>query len=135
MFIYRKVNDSDFDKVLNIYTDAKWSNYTVNPHILREAHKGSLLVLGAWFEDTLVGLVRIVGDGKTIVYVQDILVLGKYMRKGIGRALMTQIFETYHDVRQIVLITDDEIRTRKFYESFNMKQIASTNGICYVKYQ
>lgn len=34
-----------------------------------------MYVLTAWSDDKLVGILRIVGDGYTIVYIQDLLVL------------------------------------------------------------
>lgn len=75
-----------------------------------------------------------VGDGCSIVYVQDILVLEAYQRKGIGRKLMESMLQEFHDIRQIVLITDDSKKTRSFYESAGMHLVANTGGLCYVRY-
>ena len=66
---------------------------------------------------SLVGLVRTVSDGETIVYVQDILVTPDDQREGIGGALLDAVLEHYADVRQLVLLTDDEPGQRAFYES------------------
>ncbi|WP_430038931.1 GNAT family N-acetyltransferase [Peribacillus simplex] len=38
----------------------------------------------AWDDDKLVALIRVVGDGQTIIYIQVILVLENYQDQGIG---------------------------------------------------
>ncbi len=46
--------------------------------MLKAAFNGSLLVLGAWADGNWVGIIRAVGDGASILYVQDILVYPEY---------------------------------------------------------
>ena len=58
-----------------------------------------------------------VGDGATIILVQDILVYPKYQRQGIGTALLKAILEKFSDVRQIQLVTDNTPKTVAFYKS------------------
>jgi ribosomal protein S18 acetylase RimI-like enzyme len=82
-----------------------------------KAIESSLLVVSAWDNDKLVGLVRVVGDGLTIIYIQDILILDKYKRRGIGTKLLNYVLDEYKYVRQKVLLTDDSEETRGFYES------------------
>lgn len=57
------------------------------------------MVISAWDKDELIGLVRVVGDGLTIIYVQDILVLKSYKRKRIGLKLLQYVLDEYKDVR------------------------------------
>ena len=40
---------------------------------LRAGFNNSLLVLGAYEQDELLGIIRVVGDGATIILIQDIL--------------------------------------------------------------
>ena len=70
-------------EILNLYDSVGWSNYTSNPSMLKNAYKHSLKILGAYDADKLVGIIRVVGDGYSIVYIQDIIVLPEYQRKGI----------------------------------------------------
>lgn len=74
-------------ELLQLYGSVGWVNYTARPERLEAALRGSLTVLGAWAENddgagTLVGIARAVGDGCTIVFIQDILVLPEYQRQG-----------------------------------------------------
>lgn len=111
------------DDLTTLYTSVGWSTYTKDPARLEAAVVASLFVVTAWDEDHLAGLARVVGDGLTIVYLQDILVMPDYQRAGTGRELFRRVFRPFDDVRQKVLITDDEPRQRAFYESMGFTDI------------
>lgn len=108
------------DAIINLYLDNEWYAYTNTKELLFNGIKNSLDVIGAYEDQLLVGLIRTVGDANTIIYIQDILVLKKYQRQGIGKRLMMQIIEKYTHVRQIILTTDDTDKTKKFYESLGL---------------
>lgn len=114
---YHKSKFLDRQQVLNLYTDANWMAYTKDPEQLMQAIENSLDVVTAWDGDTLVGLIRTIGDGQTILYIQDILVLKTYKRQGIGKQLLQQVLGKYPHIRQKVLLTDDTEETRGFYEA------------------
>lgn len=111
------------DELVELYDSVGWSKYTDDPLRLYDAVGRSLRVVCARIDNRLVGLARIVGDGLTIVYLQDILVHPDHQRLGIGRELLRLALEPYQDVRQKVLMTDDEPRQRAFYESMGFTEI------------
>lgn len=104
------------DKLEKLYNDVEWYAYTENLAVLQQALLQSLDVISAWDGDELIGLVRIVGDGLTIIYVQDILILNAYQNQGIATKLMDQILNNYKHVRQKVLLTEEAPDVRHFYE-------------------
>lgn len=104
-----------------LYEDAGWISYTNDMEKLMKALSNSLMVVSAWSQGELVGLIRVVGDGFVILYIQDILVRSNYKRFGIGSGLMNTILNEFKDVRQKVLLTEDSEETRGFYESFGFK--------------
>ena len=65
----------------------------------------------------------LVGDGETIVFVQDLLVHPAYRRKGVGSALVRTVLERYASVRQIELVTDNTPDTVAFYRSMGFKSL------------
>lgn len=83
----------------------------------------SLLTLAAYEEAALAGLIRVVGDGHTIVFVQDILVRPQFQRRGIGSALLQAVLNRYAGVRQIELLTDDTPETAAFYRSMGFREL------------
>ena len=104
-------------EVLDLYTQVGWTAYTKNMLALEQGYKKSLLILAAYENDELLGIVRAVGDGFTIILVQDILVYPKYQRHGIGTALLKAVLDKYSDVRQLQLVTDNTPKTVAFYKS------------------
>ncbi len=103
-------------KLEKLYADAQWTAYTKDMNQLHQALLQSYDVITAWDEERLVGLVRTVSDGLTIVYIQDILVLTGYQNKGIASTLMQKILAKHDKVRQTVLLTGEAPDVRHFYE-------------------
>lgn len=110
-------------ELVALYDRVQWSAYTRDSARLAAAVAASLAVVTARLDGRLVGLARVVGDGLTIIYLQDILVVPDLQRTGIGRELLRRVLAPYQDVRQKVLITDDEPRQRAFYESMGFTEI------------
>ena len=81
-----------------LYEDAGWTSYCEDIGRTMRGIAASQRIVTAWDDTTLVGMARCVGDGETIVYVQDLLVLGAYRRKGIGTALLRRLLAPYADV-------------------------------------
>ena len=111
------------EDIVGLYSAVGWSAYTNEPARIEAAVASSLFVVTAWEADTLVGLARIVGDGLTIAYLQDILVAPTHQRLGIGKELFSRAFAPFEDVRQKVLLTDDEPQQRAFYESMGFTEL------------
>lgn len=99
-----------------LYNDVGWSAYTQDLEVLKQAILQSLDVITVWNDDKLLGLIRAIGDGLTIVYIQDILVLNAYQNKGIASELLQRILNKYKNVRQKVLLTEEASGVRYFYE-------------------
>lgn len=106
----------DKEQLEKLYNDAEWYAYTNDLELLQQAINESLFVLTAWEDDNLVGLIRVVGDGLTIIYIQDILVLKEYQNQGIATEILQHVLNKYDDVRQKVLLTDEAPNLRHFYE-------------------
>ena len=125
----REYKTYDETEILGLYASVGWTAYTEQPESLRRGFEASLLVLAAYEDGALVGLIRVVGDGQTIVFVQDLLVHPSCQRRGIGTALLKEVLKRYSHVRQIELTTDDTPKTRAFYESVGFRTMASL-GCC-----
>ena len=130
---YSEKQEIDFDKMLTLYQDADWTAYTNHPEVLKKAIENSLYILTAWSNDQLVGFIRAVGDGHTIIYIQDIIVLNNFQRQGIGKELLERVLLKYNKVRQILLLTDSKPETISFYESAGLKQTNDLNLTSFIK--
>lgn len=123
---YQTYNEQE---ILSLYTSVGWTAYTDTPDTLRQGFEHSLLTFAAYENEQLVGLIRTVGDGYTIVFVQDILVFPEHQRKGIGTALLQAVLDHFGHVRQMELATDDTPQTIAFYKSLGFSPMSEI-GCC-----
>ena len=133
MINYQTSQTIDTDALLNLYNSVGWVSYTREPNKLMTAISRSFFVLSAWDEAELVGLIRCISDGETILYVQDLLVLPTYQNQGIASNLMTQTFEKFKAIRQKVLITSEAPDVRHFYEKHGMVSCDQGQTVAFYK--
>ncbi len=127
---YQTYNEQE---ITDLYQSVGWTNYTSCPEMLEEAYKNSLCILGAFEKEKLVGVVRVVGDGISIVFVQDILVLPEYQRQGVGSALMRAILKKYASVYQVELLTDSTEKSKAFYSSIGLVPVSELGCSAYIR--
>ena len=123
---YRTYNSQE---ILPLYESVGWTAYTDQPEVLRKGFENSMLTLAAYEGNQLLGVIRAVGDGCTVVFVQDILVFPEHQGKGIGSALLQAILDRYSHVRQIELATDNTPKTIAFYKSMGFRELSEI-GCC-----
>lgn len=129
----REYTDPDWNELMPLYAAVGWTNYTDKPEMLRAAYAHSLCILAAYEDDRLLGVVRAVGDGASIVFIQDILVFPKYQRRGIGKALLCAMMERYRMVYQMELLTDDTEKTVAFYEALGFVRVEKWGCCAFVR--
>ena len=105
------------DEILNLYNSTIRCSYTNHPEILEHAFEHSLEMFRAHDGEKLAGIIRAIGDGYSVLFIQDILILPEYQRKGIGTKLLKSMLDLYPDVYQIQLVTDNTEKTIAFYKS------------------
>ena len=120
--------------ILYLYNDVGWSSYTKDIDSLIKSIKNSLKVISVWDKDLLVGLIRVVGDGHSIIYIQDILILQKYQNRGIGKRLIEIILDKYKNVMQKVLLTDKEEKNILFYKKVGFSMAEEFGCVSFVKF-
>lgn len=116
-YAIREYRGYDEAEVLSLYHSVGWRNYTEHPRMLEHAFAHSLQILGAFDGDALIGLIRVVGDGHSVVLIQDLLVQPDWQRQGVGTALVQAVLQAYPHVYQTHLMTDDSEKTIRFYQS------------------
>ena len=127
---YKTYNEAE---IMALYSSVGWSNYTNNPAMLRKAYKNSLYVLAAYADGKLVGILRAVGDGASVVFLQDLIVLPEFQRHGIGSQLMRKVMEKYADVYQLQLLTDASEKNIAFYEHLGLKRVKKYGCCAFIR--
>ena len=125
MITVRKQDLENINDVLHLYQAVGWTNYTHQPQMLEQALSHSLAIYLALDGDAVVGLIRLVGDGFSSVFVQDLIVLPTYQSQGIGSRLMKQALGDFKDAYQVQLVTDQTEKTLGFYHSLGFETLST----------
>ena len=120
-----KETSVSIDDVLPLYQAVGWTNYTNQPQMLEQSLVHSLAIYVARDGEEIVGVVRLIGDGFSSVFVQDLIVLPSYQRQGIGSALMKKALGEFKDAYQVQLATDESKKTLGFYRSLGFETLST----------
>ena len=123
MLEYKQVIPEMTDLVA-LYSSVSWTNYTNNPTMLEDAIKASLWQLAIYDKEELVAYIRLVGDGHSIIFVQDLLVRPDYQRQGIGKKLLEEALATFPNVYQRLLVTERSEKNLAFYQSLGFVELS-----------
>ena len=125
MITIKKQEIVKLEDVLHLYQAVGWTNYTDQSEMLEQALSHSLAIYVALDGDAVVGLIRLVGDGFSSVFVQDLIVLPSYQRQGIGSSLMKEALKDYKDAYQVQLVTEETERTLEFYRFMGFETLST----------
>ena len=125
MITIKKQEFVKLEDILHLYQAVGWTNYTNQPQMLEQALSHSLVIYLALDDDAVVGLIRLIGDGFSSVFVQDLIVLPSYQRQGIGSTLMKEALEDYKEVYQVQLATEQTEKNVGFYRSMGFETLST----------
>ncbi|NWH04138.1 GNAT family N-acetyltransferase [Desulfobacter latus] len=113
------------DQFQALYQDAGWwqDDYKITDTFLRRIPEKSALFAGAFLEKKLIGMGRALSDLCSDAYIQDVVVLSAYQKRGIGSLIVNFLIEELkkRGVDWIGLI--GEPGTRVFYENLGFRQM------------
>ena len=134
MFHYKQEIPAMTDLVA-LYSSVGWTNYTNNPAMLEQAVKASRWQLAVYDEKELIAYIRLVGDGHSVIFVQDLLVRPDHQRQGIGKKLLTEALATFPTVYQRLLVTERSEKNLAFYQSLGFVELSeqACTGMIYMK--
>ncbi len=90
--VLRKLGPETPDEaVIALYTDAQWWEEGYTSGFIAPMIAGSFAVIGAYDGDRLVGMGRAIADKASDAYIQDIVVLSEYRKRGIGAAIVREL--------------------------------------------
>ena len=92
--------------------------------MLEEAVKASLWQLAVYDEKELVAYIRLVGDGHSVLLVQDLLVRPDHQRQGIGTKLLEEALARFPHVYQRLLVTERSEKNLDFYQSLGFVELS-----------
>ncbi|EFR45122.1 GNAT family N-acetyltransferase [Streptococcus pseudoporcinus] len=116
-----------------LYLSVGWHIYVARNKNMQLLLKNAYTYVTAWHDEQLIGLCRVISDGLTIAYIQDILIRPEFQNKGLGSHLIKDISQQLEGIRQIVLITDATSKTIAFYEANQLKVLDKYGCVGFMK--
>ncbi|MCP4120061.1 MAG: GNAT family N-acetyltransferase [Desulfobacteraceae bacterium] len=117
------VDKADPLDIIALYKDAGWwkGEYDTDTGFLAPLVQNSACFAGAFHGKTMVGMGRAISDQVSDAYIQDVVVLKPFRKKGIGRRMVQEIIRHLQQkgVDWIGLVGTPG--TRKFYESMGFE--------------
>lgn len=92
-----KENEITVSEYLNLRAKVGWIE--LKKEQAKKALDNSLYIVGAYEDDKLVGMGRIVGDGAVICYVQDLIVIPEFQGKKVGSKLLNTLIQYVDDLK------------------------------------
>ena len=96
------------------------------------ALKTTLYGVSVYDNDSIIGMARVIGDGFTCFYIQDVIVRSVYQGQGIGKQMMTLIMnyiEKYAAKNAVIGLMSAKGR-EGFYEKFGFIRRPNDNLGC-----
>ena len=93
-----KTNEITIEEYLDIRASVNWRELARNQ--AEKALRHSLILVGAYEDDHLVGMGRIVGDGAVICYVQDLIVRPQYQKHNVGSQVLSTLIQYVEGIRE-----------------------------------
>lgn len=118
-------------KWLNLRKLVGFNAYKRPLDIAQKGLDNSLYGVSVYDGDKLIGMARVIGDGYTCFYVQDVLVNPEYQGLGIGKNIMNRIVAFLDNVDQDAIVALMSSKGREgFYEQFGFIRRPNDNYGC-----
>ena len=103
------------DQLKNLFVSANWcdANDFSYTDVFNQPFINSTLVISAWENEKLIGVVRVLSDKIIRSVIYDFVVLPEYQNKGIGKELIRRCIEHYPKSEWLV---GTEQQTISYYE-------------------
>ncbi|MFD3260175.1 GNAT family N-acetyltransferase [Paenibacillus lentus] len=107
---------------------AGWTIHTDQD--FHNAGRGTLFGVSAYHNAQIIGMGRIVGDGRICFYIQDVVVAPEYERNGIGTEIMKRLLKYINEnaVPNAVVALMSSREKEDFYSRFGFIKRTDTNG-------
>ena len=135
---FEVVEAAPFEEIVELYKSADWwqdaPEEIESRAIISAMIRGSFRFMIARLpEGRIVGMARVISDGYSDAYIQDVVVLPAYRKRGIGRELIRRLTEfcVARKIAWIGLVA--EPGTQKFYEELGYGPLAGFQPMLYGK--
>ncbi len=81
------------EEIENLYRHAGWWDHDWDTSFIAPMVRGSFLFAGAFFDKRQIGMGRVLSDGVSDAYIQDVAVLKEFRGQGVGSRIISFLIE------------------------------------------
>lgn len=127
-----KVTRKDLKKIIEIYMEnGWWNNEPIS--LMRSIIKGSFLFALIYHRNEIAGCGRIISDGVSDGYIQDLAISKKFQNKGFGKKLLKFLCSKAKKLSFLALIAQN--KSEKFYLKHGFRRASKAKAMVYAKFQ
>ncbi len=111
-------NSPKAEDYLHLRESLSWNTYSLSD--TKIALSNNLYSVSIYYEYEIIGMGRVVGDGRLCFYIQDIMVKPDYQHKGIGTLILNNIIEYLKNTatKEAYIGLMSKKGKEEFYENF-----------------
>ncbi len=132
---YEQVTAAPTEAIIDLYKAGGWWHESPRARaIISDMIRGSFcFMLARDGTGGIVGMARVISDGVSDAYIQDVVVLRDHRHHGIGRGLISRLvrFCVEKEIEWIGLVA--EPGTQPFYEDLGFKELEGYRAMLYSK--
>jgi aralkylamine N-acetyltransferase len=132
---FEAVTSAPIEEIVELYKSAGWwqeneEARAIIPAMIRGSY---CFMVARSLEGRIIGMARVISDGYSDAYIQDVVVLNAYREQGIGRELVRRLtrFCVDHKIAWIGLVA--EPNTQEFYEELGYGPLVGYQPMLYGK--
>ena len=113
--------DLPSDELHKLFISVGWSDGSETPEMMKNYNIpfiNSTLVVSAWEDDNLVGVVRVLSDKMFRSIIYDLVISPHFQNQGIGKELISRCIEHYPNSEWLVQTTEEIVG---YYEKIGIK--------------
>ena len=132
---FEAVTAAPIDEVVELYKSAEWWQESLEAReVIPSMIRGSFCFMVARsIQGRIVGMARIISDGFSDAYIQDVVVLPEFRGRGVGKELVRRL--TQHCVSRKILWIGlvAEPGTQEIYENLGFRSLTDYRPMLYGK--
>jgi len=113
---YQVVTEVPAEQVIALYQDAGWWNESPQAKaVIPKMVRGSFCFMVAVLEGEIIGMGRVISDGASDAYIQDVVVKNAFRKNGIGLELIRRLTQKVKEagIEWIGLIAEPYTKKKK----------------------
>jgi ribosomal protein S18 acetylase RimI-like enzyme len=135
MIIYKRVNSAPLEPISELYREAGWVDDHQIPKLLERLPKiisqSFCFIVAITDKNNYIGMGRVISDGISDAYIQDVIVKREFRGQGIGKNIVKKLTEYCIEQNLGWIGIVAEPNTAKFYEQLDFKQLANYQPMLY----